>query len=77
MPSFEVYNPSYFQKILKQGDGNSHVRVFAIQCCKYKTLSTLPNFTAVCARWFYGYILQNNTTGHWEVKIICLAAEGT
>ena len=32
---------------------------------------------AVYARCFTGNILENNSKGHWEVKIIAMAAEGT
>ena len=31
----------------------------------------------VYARCVIGNVLQNNSKGHWEVKIISLAAEGT
>jgi len=40
-------------------------------------LSTLSNFMAVYARCFTGNILQNSSRGHWEVKIVSIAAEGT
>ena len=34
-------------------------------------------FYAIYACCFTGNILQNNSKGHWEVKIISMAAEGT
>ena len=37
----------------------------------------LVEFYAIYARCFTGNILQNNSKGHWEVKIISMAAEGT
>ena len=41
------------------------------------TLSALSNFMAVYACSFTGYLLQYNWRGHWKVKIISIAAEGT
>jgi len=32
---------------------------------------------AVYARHFTGNILQNSSQGHWEVKIVSIAAKGT
>ncbi|XP_068690870.1 NLR family CARD domain-containing protein 3-like [Montipora foliosa] len=40
-------------------------------------MSALSNFITVYARSFTGYILQYNSKGHWKVKIISIAAEGT
>jgi len=37
----------------------------------------LSNFMAVYARCFTGNILQNSSQGHWEVKIVSIAGEGT
>ena len=37
----------------------------------------LVEFYAIYARCFTGNILQNNSKGRWEVKIISMAAEGT
>ena len=52
--------------------------VCAIQCrIAMNRLSALSNFMAGYARSFTRYILQYNWKGHWKVKIISIAAEGT
>ena len=65
-----------FKKTLKQVDENSHICV-PISVASQLTSSALSNFMAVYARSFTGHILQYNRKGHWKVKIISIAAEGT
>ena len=55
-----------------------------LPCCretsKIKIIETRNRPFAVYgvyARCVTGNVLQNNSKGHWEVKIIYLAAEGT
>ena len=47
-----------------------------IQCRIANIKSTLWNFMVVYARCFTRNILQINSKGHWEAKIISMAAEG-
>ena len=65
-----------FKKTLKQDDENSHISV-PFSVASQLTLSALSNFMAVYACSFTGYLLQYNWKGHWKVKIISIAAEGT
>ena len=57
----------------EQDDENSR-NCHSVSHRKYMTFC---NFMAVYARYFTGNVLQNTSKGHWKVKIISLAAEGT
>ena len=63
----------------EQDDENSHDCVcHSVSHRKYKHCRPRRNFSiAVYARSSTGNILQNNSKGHWEVKIISIAAEET
>jgi len=63
----------------EQDDENSHNCVcHSVAHCKYKHCPPqVSNFMAVYACCLTGKILHNNSKGHWEVKIISIAAEGT
>jgi len=66
-----VYILSYVQKTVKQDDENSAVQ------CRIETMCCRPNFMALYARSFTGYILQYKSEEHWKLKIISITAEGT
>ena len=61
-----------FYHIFRNND-NEHLCVPSSVASKLMLLA-LSNFMALYARSFTEYILQYNSEGHWEVKIIFLAA---
>ena len=51
--------------------------VCTTQCRIANINADVVEFYAIYARCVTGNILQHNSKGHWEVKIISMAAEGT
>ena len=53
------------------------VHVCAAKCFIANINEFYGRLCGVYAHCVTGNVLQNNSKGHWEVKIISLAAEGT
>ena len=69
---FEVYNLPFF---LKDSRRSKTMKTAPAVCATQCLIANINIVIAVYARCFTENILQNNSKGHWEVKIISMAAE--
>ena len=73
MLRFEVY----IVIVLKDSRLNKTMKRATTVCAAKCFIANINDFMAVYARCVTGNVLQNNSEGPWDVKIISLAAEGT